>query len=435
MTVNIETLEKLERKMTLTLAAETIQTEVDQRLKRLARQVKIDGFRPGKVPMNIVAQRYGYSVHYEVMNDKVGEAFAQAANEAKLRVAGQPRINEKEGAPEGQLAFDAIFEVYPDVKLPDLATLEVERATSAVNPEAIEKTIDILRKQRRTFAQRALDAAVTDGDRVQVDFEGKIDGEVFQGGQATDFSFIVGEGQMLPEFENAARGLKAGESKTFPLAFPADYHGREVAGKTADFLVTVKKIEASHLPEVNDDLAKSLGVAGATVQALREDIEKNLSREVKSRLMARNKQAALDALAAKSELDLPQSIVKAEIDRLVQGAREDLKQRGIKDADKAPIPDDLFRPQAEQRVRMGLVVAELVRANNLSATMEQLKAHVEEMASSYEKPEEVVRWYFSDNRRLSEVEAVVIENNVTDHILSKAKVADKTLAFDELMGQ
>ena len=182
-------------------------------------------------------------------------------------------------------------------------------------------------------------------------------------------------------------------------------------------------------------MAKSLGVAGGSIEALRADIEKNLSREVKARLMARNKQAALDALVAKAELDLPQSIIKAEIDRMVQGAREDLKQRGIKDADKAPIPDDLFRPQAEQRVRMGLVVAELVRANSLSATMEQIKAHVDEMASSYEKPEEVVRWYFGDNRRLSEVEAVVIENNVTEHILSKAKVSDKALAFDELMGQ
>jgi trigger factor len=282
---------------------------------------------------------------------------------------------------------------------------------------------------------RALDAAAADGDRVQIDFEGKIDGEVFQGGQASDFSFILGEGQMLPEFENAVRGLKNGESKTFPLAFPEDYHGREVAGKTADFLVTVKKIEASHLPEVNDELAKSLGVAGATVEALRQDIERNLSREVKSRLMSRNKQAALDALVAKAELDLPQSIVQAEIDRLVQGAREDLKQRGIKDADKAPIPEDLFRPQAEQRVRMGLVVAELVRANSLSATMDQIKTHVEELAASYEKPEEVVRWYFGDNRRLSEVEAVVIENNVTDHILNQAKVTDKSLAFDELMGQ
>jgi trigger factor len=435
MTVTVETLEKLERKMTLTLAADTIENEVNQRLKRLARQVKIDGFRPGKVPMNIVAQRYGYSVHYEVMNDKVGEAFAQAANEAKLRVAGQPRISEKDGAPEGQLAFDAVFEVYPEVKLPELATLEVERVSSDVSPAAIDKTIDILRKQRRTFGLRALDAAAADGDRVQIDFEGKIDGEVFQGGQASDFSFILGEGQMLPEFENAVRGLKNGESKTFPLAFPEDYHGREVAGKTADFLVTVKKIEASHLPEVNEELAKSLGVAGATVEALRQDIERNLSREVKSRLMSRNKQAALDALVAKAELDLPQSIVQAEIDRLVQGAREDLKQRGVKDADKAPIPEDLFRPQAEQRVRMGLVVAELVRANSLSATMDQIKAHVEELAASYEKPEEVVRWYFGDNRRLSEVEAVVIESNVTDHIFKQAKVTDKSLPFDELMGQ
>lgn len=435
MNVTVETLEKLERKMTLTLAADSIQNEVNQRLKRLARQVKIDGFRPGKVPMNIVAQRYGYSVHYEVMNDKVGEAFAQAANEAKLRVAGQPRISEKDQSPEGQLAFDAIFEVYPEVRLPDLATLEIERASTELSPEAIDKTIDILRNQRRTFALRPLDAPASDGDRVQVDFEGKIDGEAFKGGQASDFSFIVGEGQMLPEFETAVRGLRLGESKTFALAFPADYQGHEVAGKTADFMVTVKKIELSHLPELNDDLAKSLGVAGGTVAALRDDIVKNLSREVKARLMARNKQTALDALAAKAELDLPQSIVKAEIDRLVQGAREDLKQRGIKDADKAPIPEDLFRAQAEQRVRMGLVVAELVRADQLNASMEQIKAHIEELASSYEKPADVVRWYYSDKRHLSEVESVVIENNVTEHILSKAKVSDKAVAFDELMGR
>ena len=320
MTVTVETLEKLERKMTLTLAADTIENEVNQRLKRLARQVKIDGFRPGKVPMNIVAQRYGYSVHYEVMNDKVGEAFAQAANEAKLRVAGQPRISEKDGAPEGQLAFDAVFEVYPEVKLPELATLEVERVSSDVSPAAIDKTIDILRKQRRTFGLRALDAAAADGDRVQIDFEGKIDGEPFQGGKANDFQFLLGEGQMLKEFEDAVTGMKSGESKTFPLAFPADYHGREVAGKTADFLVTVKKIEASHLPELTDELAKSLGVAGGSIEALRADIEKNLSREVKARLMARNKQAALDALVAKAELDLPQSIIKAEIDRMVKDA-------------------------------------------------------------------------------------------------------------------
>ena len=435
MAVNVETLDKLERKITLTLPVNVIQSEVDSRLKRLARTVKMDGFRPGKVPMNVVAQRYGYSVHYEVMNDKVGEAFAQAANEAKLRVAGQPKITENEQAPEGQLAFDAVFEVFPEVKIGDLTMAEVDKLSTEVTDAAIDKTLDILRKQRRTFAQRPQDAAAQEGDRVTVDFEGKIDGETFQGGKADDFQVLLGEGQMLKEFEEAVRGMKAGESKTFPLAFPADYHGKDVAGKQADFMVTVKKIEAAHLPEVDDALAASLGIADGTVEALRADIRKNLEREVKFRLLARNKQAVMDALVAKAELDLPKSSVQSEVDRLIEGARADLKQRGIKDADKAPIPEEMFRPQAERRVRLGLVVAELVRTNNLQAKPEQIKAHVEELAASYEKPAEVVRWYFSDRQRLGEVEAIVIENNVTEFVLSKAKVVEKTVSFDELMGQ
>lgn len=435
MAVTVENLEKLERKMTLTLPLNTIQSEVNTRLKKLARTVKMDGFRPGKVPMSVVSQRYAYSVHYEVMNDKVGEAFAIAANEAKLRVAGQPRISEKEDAPEGELAFDAIFEVYPEVKIADLANAEVEKVSAEVSDAAIDKTLDILRKQRRTFAQRAADAPAQDGDRVTIDFEGKMDGETFEGGKAEDFQFIVGDGQMLKEFEDAVRGMKNGDSKTFPLDFPADYHGKDVAGKQADFLVTVKKIEAANLPEVNEALAKSLGIADATVEGLRSDIKKNLEREVKFRLLARNKNAVMDALVANAELDLPNASVQAELERLVEGARADLKKRGIKDADKAPIPDDIFRPQAEKRVRLGLVVAELVRANELQAQPEQLKAHIEELAASYEKPQEVVRWYLSDNSRMAEVEAVVIENNVTDFVLGKAKVNEKAISFDELMGQ
>ncbi len=435
MTVTVETLEKLERKITLTLPADVIQNEVTKRLKEVARKVKMDGFRPGKVPMSVVAQQYGYSVHYEVMNDKVGEAFAAAANEAQLRVAGQPKITEKEGAPEGELTFDAVFEVYPDVKIGDLSAAEVEKVSADVTDAAIDRTLDILRKQRRSFAQRAADQAAVDTDRVTIDFAGKIDGEPFEGGKAEGFQFIVGDGQMLKEFEDAVRGMKAGESKTFPLAFPADYHGKEVAGKTADFLVTLNKIEAAHLPAVDEALAKSLGIAEGTVEALRADIKKNLEREVKQRVLARNKQAAMDALAAAAELDLPKSIVQAEADRLVEGARADLKQRGVKDADKAPIPEELFRPQAERRVRLGLVVAELVRTNELHATPDQIKAHIEELAASYEKPADVVRWYTSDNRRMAEVEAIVIENNVTEFVLSKAKVTDKAIGFDELMGQ
>ena len=243
MAVTVETLEKLERRITLTLAADTITNEVESRLKRLSRTVKADGFRPGKVPMSVVSQRYGYSVQYEVMNDKVGQAFAQATAEAKLRVAGAPRISEKETAPEGQMAFDAVFEVYPEVKLGDLSTAEVERVSTEVTDAAIDKTLDILRKQRRTFAQRPQGEAAAEGDRVTIDFEGKIDGVPFDGGKAEGFQFLIGEGQMLEAFEKAVRGMKTGESKTFPLQFPEDYQGKDVAGKEADFL----KIGRAHV--------------------------------------------------------------------------------------------------------------------------------------------------------------------------------------------
>lgn len=435
MSVIVETLEKLERKITLNLPVEVVQSEVNARLRKMARNVKMDGFRPGKVPMNVVTQRYGYSVHYEVMNDKLGEAFAIAANEAKLRVAGQPRISEAENAAEGQMAFDAIFEVFPEVVIGDLSSAEVETVNAEVTDAAIDKTIDILRKQRRTFSLRPHDAAAQDSDRVTVDFEGKIDGEPFEGGKAEDFQFILGDGQMLKEFEDATRGMKFGESKTFPLAFPTEYHGKDVAGKTADFMVTLKRVEAAHLPEVDDALAVSLGIAEGTVDGLRTDIRKNLQREVKTRLLGRNKQAVMDALVAKAELDLPKSSVQSEVERLVEGARADLKQRGVKDADKAPIPPELFTAQAERRVRLGLVVAELVRTHQLHATPDQIKAHVEELASSYEKPAEVVRWYYGDKRRMAEVESVVIENNVTAFVLSQLKVSEKAISFDELMGQ
>ena len=435
MAVTVENLEKLERKMTLTLPLNALQSEVNSRLKKMARTVKMDGFRPGKVPMSVVAQRYAYSVNYEVMNEQVGNAFAAATGEAKLRVAGRPTITEKDSTTEGELTFDAVFEVYPDVKIADLATAEVEKVSTEVTDAAIDKTLDILRKQRRTFAERAADEPAQDGDRATIDFEGKIDGETFAGGKAEGFQFLVGEGQMLKEFEDAVRGMKSGESKTFPLNFPAEYHGKDVAGKQADFLVTLNKLEAAQLPEVDDAFAASLGIAEGTAEALRADIRINLEREVKSRLMARNKAAAMDALVAIAELDVPNASVQAELERLIEKARADLKQRGLKDAEKADIPEDLFRPQAEKRVRLGLVVAELVMSNELQVKPEQLKAHIDEMAASYEKPEDVVRWYLSDSSRLADVEAVVIENNVTDFILSKAKVSDKAISFDELMAQ
>ena len=433
MAVQVETLDKLERRITLTLPATAITSEVESRLRRLSRTVKADGFRPGKVPMSVVARRYGYSVHNEVMNDKVGQVFTEAVNEAKLRVAGTPRITEKEGAPEGQVAFDATFEVYPEVKLGDLTAAEVERVSTSVTDAAIDKTLDILRKQRRTFAQRPAMEPARVGDRVTIDFEGKVDGVPFEGGKAEGFQFIIGEGQMLEQFDAAVRGMKTGDSKTFPLRFPDDYQGKDVAGKEADFMVTLKKIEDQHLPEVNDAFAKSMGVADGSVEALRADIRRNLEREVKFRVLARNKASVMDALVKASELEVPKSLVAGEVERMIESTRADLKKRGVKDAETAPIPADLFQVQAERRVRLGLVVGELVRSNNLQARPDQLQAHIEEMAQSYEKPSEVVRWYLGDRQRMAEVEAIVVENNVAAFVLDKAKVTDKELAFDELM--
>ncbi len=433
MAVQVETLEKLERRITLTLPAEVINGEVEARLKKLSRTVKADGFRPGKVPMSVVAQRYGYQVQYEVVNDRVGQSFNDAVNEAQLRVAGAPKITQKDQAPEGALAFDATFEVYPEVKLGDLSAAEVERISTEVTEAAIDRTVEILRKQRRTFGLRAKDEGAIEGDRVTIDFEGKIDGEPFSGGKAEAFQFIIGEGQMLEQFDQAVRGMKVGESKTFPLQFPADYHGADVAGKEADFLVTVSKIEAQNLPAVDEALAKSLGIKEGTVEGLRADVKKNLEREVKFRVLARNKAAVMDALAASAELDLPNALIEAESQRLIEGARADLKQRGVKDAESVDIPADIFKPQAERRVRLGLVVSELVRQNKLQAKPEQLQAHIEELSQSYEKPAEVMRWYLGDRQRMAEVEAVVIENNVTEFVLGQVKVNDKVLPFDELM--
>ena len=435
MAVHVETLDKLERRITLSLPAQAIAAEIDTRLRKLARTTKADGFRPGKVPMSFVAQRFGASVQAEVLNDRVSQEFSKAVNDAKLRVAGQPRITEKTGAPDGEVAFDATFEVFPEVAIGDLSTTEIERVSSEVTEEPVDKTIDILRRQRRTFRQKPAAEAVEAGDRVTIDFRGTIDGTPFEGGTASDFAFVVGEGQMLEQFDAAVRGMKTGDSKTFPLQFPADYHGQEVAGKEADFMVTVKKAEAADLPEVDAAFASSLGIAGGTVDSLRADVRKNLDREVKMRVNARNRAAVMGALAGAATLDIPKSLVEQEAERMIGDARQDLKNRGLKDAESAPLPPDLFREPAERRVKLGLVVGELVRQNDLQAKPDQLQAHIEELAQSYEKPADVMRWYLSDRQRMAEVEATVVENNVAKHVLEKAKVTEKQVPFDELMAQ
>lgn len=428
----VETLDKLQRRITVSVPKADLQGEVSARLKELARTARVAGFRPGKVPLDVVRKRYGASVEAEVLQDKVGHVFYEAVSAAHVRVAGMPAFTPVDGAADA-FAFDAVFEVYPDVVLGDLSGVELERATCEVDDAAIDKTVDVLRRQRRSFIERAAGEASQDGDRMTVDFVGRIDDVAFPGGSADGFQFLLGEGRMLPEFEAAARGQAAGATVEFDLTFPEDYQGREVAGKTARFTLTVRRVEAQKLPDVDADFARALGIEDGDVARLRDDIRQNLQREVTSRLAQRNKHAAMEGLLKANSVDLPASIVRREMDELVGSARRDLKARGMKDADKFPLDPEMFREQAERRVRLGLIVAELVKVHELHAKPEQVRAHVEAMAASYESPDEVVRWYYGDAERLGDVESLVIENNVADFVFAQAKTADKAVTFDELM--
>ncbi|OEZ50654.1 trigger factor [Janthinobacterium sp. MP5059B] len=441
MATAVETLGKLERRITISFSLTDVRTEVEKRLKVQARTAKAPGFRPGKVPLKMVAAQYGYQIESEVLNDKVGRAFNDAANENNLRVAGFPNIVPKEEAAEGQLAFDATFEVYPEVAIGDLTAVEIETVQADVSEAEIDKTIDILRKQRVHFHTKGEagehgdggEPIAANGDRVTVDFVGSIDGVEFPGGKAEGYAFVLGEGRMLPEFEAATLGLKVGESKTFPLSFPEDYHGKDVAGKTASFTITLQKLEWAHLPEVDAEFAKSLGVADGDLAKMREDIKVNLQREVAGRVKARNKEAVMDALIKVAELEVPKTLIAQDSERLAEMTRQDMAQRGMNVKD-VPFPAELFAEKAERRVRLGLILSQLVGDNKLQATPEQVKAQIEDFAQSYEDPREVLKYYYSDRRRLGEIEALVLEENVVTYVLGLSKVTTKAVAFDELMG-
>ena len=440
----IQSLSALERRVDLTVPAAAIEQEVKTRLAKLARGMKVPGFRPGKVPIKMVAQTYGAQVQAEVLNDKVGEAFNSAVTAGKLKVAGQPRLEARtvaDGEAESadgskDLTFSATFEIYPEIRVGDLSGTEVQRATCAIGETEIDRTLQIMQKQRATFED--VQRAAQDGDSVTIDFkgthsEGENAGQAFEGGQADDFKFTLGEGRMLPEFEAAVRGMASGQTKTFPLTFPANYGSQAVAGRPVTFDVSVKKVQQPRLTPIDAEFARSLGVTDGDVAKMRSEISNNLSREVAARLKARTKEQAMAALLATSSFDVPKSLVESEKQRLAEGARSDLIARGMAPKD-APLPLDLFASEAERRVRLGLLLGEVVRANNLQSRPDQIRKLVEEIAQSYEKPQDVINWYLSDRKRLAELETVALEDNVTNWVLQRAKVVDTPIEFDELMG-
>lgn len=422
----------LERRVDLSIAISNVEKEMEQRLKRMGKNMKMSGFRPGKVPFSIVKQQHGDQARHEVLSEELDRVFGEAVATQKMRVAGYPRIEPKVTESTTHLEFSAIFEVYPEITLGDTSTAEIERPVLEVSDAEIDKTLDILRKQRVSYIDTDRAAAVE--DRVVIDFLGKKDGEPFQGGQATDYPFVLGQGMMLPDFEKAVEGAKVGESKTFDLAFPDDYHAKDLAGQTVQFEITVKQVQAPKLPEIDAEFAIGMGIADGDITKMRSEIEANLKREVKRRIEAKIKDQVMEALIKANPLSLPSSLLEMETQRLMQAARQDMEQRGMKNAD-FPIQPEWFTEQAKRRVTLGLILAELVKTEKLQATPEQVRAMVEETAQSYEQPEEIIRWYYAQPQRLGEVEGVAIESNVVEWVLSKAKVTDKAAAFDELMGQ
>lgn len=431
MQTNPQPASPLERRIDMTVPMADIEKDIAQRLKKMARTVKMPGFRPGKVPFKMVEQHYGAQARNEAIGEAVERAFGNAVREQNLRVAGYPRIEPKSGEDASNLVFSAVFEVYPEVKLNGIGDKSIERPQLEVGEAEVDKTLDVLRKQRTTFSPA--ERAAAKGDRVTIDFTGKLNGEVFQGGQATDYPVVLGEGRMLPDFENGIAGLKAGESRTFDLTFPADYQAGDLAGKTVSFDVTVKGVEAPQLPAVDAEFAKSLGIEDGDVAKMRAEIRSNLEGEVKKRIKARIKDQAMQVLLDANPMEVPKALIEQESESMAEAARQDLANRGV-DIKNMPVDATWFTAQAERRVKLGLIIAEAVKENALHAKPEQVRALIDEQAQSYEQPEEVVRWYYSQPQRLAQVEALAIEENVVNWVVANAQSTDKAASFDELMG-
>ena len=421
---------RLERNLIVSLAAVEVENQITSRLKQIARTAKMAGFRPGKVPFNIVANQYGFQVRQEVMSDSVQKSFADAVKDQQLQVAGYPRFAPaNSGDSADKFEFTATFEVYPDVKIGSLTGKTLERVTADVTEADVDNTLETLRKQRAAYDKT--ERAAEKSDFLVIDFLGKLDGAPFKGGDAQNFGVVLGEGRMLPDFEAALIGMKGGDEKSFDLTFPADYQP-ELAGKTVQFTVTAKVVNAPKLPPVDAEFAKSLGVADGDVDKMRAEIKANLERELKKRIQAKTKDQVMEALLAVTELDLPRSLVEMEISRLQEQAVKDLEARGMTTKD-LQLPTDLFVERAEKRVKLGLVLSEVVKQNDLRAQPEQIRAMVEEHADSFEDPKQMVRWYYGEPSRLAEVEGMVLEDNVVEWAAKSLDVSTVTKSFDEIM--
>lgn len=435
---NVESLGALERRLVISIAKEQIKKEVDASLKRLSKTAKIHGFRPGKVPLKIIAQQYGGQIEQDVLKDALQKEFKEAIKEQKLKIAGYPRFENKsldnsneENSDETNFEFIALFEVYPEIILGDLSEVSIEQPIVDVGDSDIDKTLNILRKQRTKY--EPVDRAVALEDRVNIDYRGTLDGAEFEGGKAEGVNILVGEGKFLKSFEESVVGMNKGENKSFEVVFPEDYHGKEIAGKTVTFEVKLNSVDVPKLPELDAEFAKSLGLTDGDEQKMRKEVKANLEREILKRVRTKLKDQVMQVILDSANIEAPKALINQEIQRLVQEARENFEERGMK-FDISKISPELFQTKADYRVKLGLILAELVKINNLKAQPEQVRKVIEDSAQSYENPEEVVKWHYSSPEHLQEAESVVLEDNVVMWALQQVKVVDKKTTFEELMG-
>lgn len=428
----VESIGALERRLNASIPQRQLIGEIEARLKRLVRTAKVHGFRPGKVPLNILRQQYGAQVHQDVMGDALQRSFVEAVNQHSLRVASRPDFKIKSTDSETeQIEFSATFEIYPEVVLGNIEAETVERVACGMIEADVDRTIATLLGQHVTYA--VIDRAAQNGDRVTIDFNGTLDGEPFEGGQDKDFKVVLGTGQMLPDFESGIINMKAGETKSVDVNFPVGYHGKHVEGKRTVFAITLHLVESPHLPELNAEFAKKMGIVDGDVEKLRAEIRKNIGLEIERRLKLRNKDNAMSALLNVVQMDVPKSMVEAEAQQLMQQTLEEMKKRG-NTMPGMTLPLDLFTERAQRRVKLGLILVDLVKRHGLSATPEQIRTLLLDYAQSFDHPDEVVKWHYNNPERLREVENMVLEDNVVNWVMNTARVVDKVAEFNELMG-
>ena len=424
----IETTQGLERRVSITIPADSVKSAVREELKRVAKNARVDGFRKGKVPPQIIEQRFGASVRNDVLNDLLPRHFFDLMFQEKVNLAGRPTFAVDSYEEGKDLQFTATFEVYPEVKLQGLENIKVEKPTVEITEADIDKMVDVLRKQQATWAETQ-DAAKAE-DRVTLDFSGSIDGEEFEGGKASDFVLLMGQGRMIPGFEEGIVGHKAGEQFDINVTFPAEYHSENLKGKAAKFAVTLKKVEVMVLPELTDEFVSKFGPNSKTVADLRVEIKKNMERELKNALVSRVKNQVIDGLIEQNPLDVPAAAIEQEIEVL----RNQAAQRfGGNAQQAAQLPRELFEEQAKRRGLVGVLFSEVIASNELKADEARVKAMIEDIASAYEQPAEVIEYYNKNKELMNNIRNVVLEDQAVDAVLAKAQVTEKASSFDEIM--